>query len=161
MSELTSARATEQAIAQHAEDPFIVLLTISHPSLAAPYRFARNREKIISNGETFGAAYFEIELPGDGDAAPQATITVANIDRRIGQALERLPADDNTICTIDIVLASTPDIIERRWEQFTLQEASWDSMALQGKVGRAMLYDEPWPNLRVTTRLFRSISADA
>jgi hypothetical protein len=161
MSALTSDRATEQAIAQHAEDPFIALLTIEHPNLETPYRFARNREKIISNGETFGASYFDLELPGDGDGAPQATITVANVNRRIGQELERLPADDQTVCTIQIVLAATPNIIEREWAQFILQDASWDAMALQGKIGRVMYYDEPFPLLRVSTRLFRGISPEA
>lgn len=160
MSALQSGRATALAIAQYADEPFIALLTIAHPSLAEPYRFARNRKKIVSNGATFSAAYFELELPGDGTDAPSANITVSNVNRKIGRSLERLPADDKTVCKIDLVLPSTPDVIERSWAQFILQNAVWDAMTVRGTIGRTQYYDEPWPSIRITTRNFRGISPE-
>lgn len=160
MSALQSDRATALAIAQHADEPFIALLTIAHPSLAAPYRFARNRKSVVSNGNTFTAAFFEIELPGDGSDAPQANLTVSNVNRKIGRSLERLPADDKTVCQVDLVLPSTPNTIERSWAQFILQNAVWDAMTVRGTIGRMQYFDEPWPSIRVTTRTFRGISPE-
>jgi hypothetical protein len=156
----TTAQAVAVAIAQHSGDPILALLTVEHPSFGAR-RYARNNEKVVSNGETFAAAWFEIELPGDGAEAPSARITVANVDREFGRRLEGMPADDSCVCRIDLVLASTPDTIERSWIQFVLRRAVWDAMTVRAEIGRVHYYDEPFPYLRITTDKFRGISPDA
>ena len=152
MTELTSAQAVVQATAQHADDPFLVLLTISHATLADPIRIARNRQAVVSNGNTFLAYPFEISLPTDVDDSAQARITVANITRRIGQALERLVEPPDVL--IELVLASTPDTIERSWDQFSLTDVTWDAMVMTATVQQLAYWDEPWPRKRVTPRGF-------
>lgn len=149
---LTSDLATSQAIAQHTEEAFLVLLTISHETLGQPFRFVRNRVGVTSRGNGFLASHFEIELPGDGDEVPRAVITVANVDRRIGQTLERLVTPPT--CLIELVLASTPDTVERAWDQFELLEVTWDAFTVQGTLSRRLHWDEPWPFIRVTPARF-------
>jgi Domain of unknown function (DUF1833) len=151
-SALSTELATEQAIAQHADEPFLVLLTIEHDTVAAPFRFVRNRTAVVSRGQEFLASHFEIDLPGDGDEAPRARITVANVDRRIGQAMQALVTPPT--CLIELVLASTPDIVERAWAQFVLDEVTWDAFAVQGTLSRITYWDEPWPYIRVTPQRF-------
>jgi hypothetical protein len=145
---LTSQRAIGQAIAQFSDQAFLVLLTVTHPDLPDPIRVVRNRKQIVSRGNTFLAFPFEVELPTDGSDAPQAQITVSNVSRRIGKALEALVTPPN--CLIELVLASTPDTVERAWDQFLLTEASWDAFNLTGTISRRTYWDEPWPRKRVT-----------
>lgn len=149
---LTTDLATEQAIAQHADDAFPVLLTISHPTLKEPYRFVRNRVPVTSRGQLFLASHFEIELPGDGDEVPKATLTVANVDRRIGQTLQAMVTP--ATCLIELVLSSTPDEVERSWGQLSLTEATWDAFTVQGILSRVAYWDEPFPFIRVTPARF-------
>lgn len=149
---LTTELATEQAIAQHSDEAFLVLLTLSHPTLKEPFRFVRNRVRITSRGNLFLASHFEIELPGDGDEVPKATLTVANVDRRIGQTLQALVTPPT--CLIELVLSSTPDEVERSWGQMSLTEATWDAFTVQGTLSRITYWDEPWPFIRVTPARF-------
>lgn len=152
MTELVSAEATRQATAQHSDDPFLVLMTLTHATLADPIRIVRNRKNIVSNGNTFIAYPFEIDLPTDTAESPQARITVANVSRSIGRALEALiePPD----CAIELVLASTPDTIERSWSSFQLTDASWDFKSVVGTLQQLGYWDEPWPKQRVTPTKF-------
>jgi len=154
---LTSDRAVEQAIAQHADEAFLVLLTISHDTLKEPFRFVRNRTRVVSRGNEFLASHFEIELPGDSDEVPKAVITVANVDRRIGQTLQSLVTPPK--CLIELVLSSTPDIVERAWDQFELLEVTWDAFTVQGTLTRRTYWDEPWPFIRVTPARFPGLFA--
>jgi hypothetical protein len=151
-SALTSETATEQALAQHADEVFLVLLTIAHETLADPFRFVRNRVRVTSRGNEFLASHFEIELPNDGADVPQARITVANVDRRIGQTLQAIVTPPSV--TIELVLGSTPDTVERSWSQFQLTEVTWDALTVQGTLTRIAYWDEPWPYIRVTPSRF-------
>lgn len=152
MTELVSSSAQAQAVAQHATDPFLVLLTLTHATLATPIYVARNRQDVVSRGNTYLAYPFQISLPTDNDGAPQAKITVANVSRRIGQALERCvyPPD----CTIELVLASTPDTVERSWSGFSFTQATWDAFRVTATLEVLGYWDEPWPGVFMTPQDF-------
>jgi hypothetical protein len=154
---LTSDEATGQAIAQHSDDAFLVLLTISHPNIDEPLRFVRNRSNAMSRGKRFLASHFEIDLPTDTTEVPHARLAVANVDRRIGQTLQALVEPPSVL--IELVLASTPDIVERSWAQFSLTEATWDAMTVQGTLTRITYWDEPWPFPRATPNRFPGLFA--
>ena len=143
MTELVSDAAVEQATAQHADDPFLVLLTLSHDTLAEPIRIVRNRKAITSRSNTYLAYPFEIELPTDGEESPSARITVANVSRSIGYALEALVEPPE--CLIEIVLASTPDTVERAWDEFSFTQATWDAFRMTATIQQLAFWDEPWP----------------
>lgn len=152
MSELTSAEATRQATAQHNDDPFLVLLTLDHETLTAPIRIVRNRQDVISRGDTYIAYPFTITLAGDTEEAPSARVTVSNVARSIGKALEQLITPPSA--TIEIVLASTPDTVERTWSNFQLLDVSWDAFRITGTLGVQEYWNEPWPKIRVTPTRF-------
>lgn len=152
MSELTTAPAITQAVAQHSDDPFIVLLTVDHATLPTPIYIARNRENIVSRGNKYLAYPFQISLPTDSDNAPQARITVANISRLIGQALERCVYPPT--CTIELVLASTPDTVERSWDDFSITQVSWDAFRVTATLEVLGYWDEPWPGVFMTPKDF-------
>jgi hypothetical protein len=151
MSALATSKARRQSIKQHADDPFIVLLTIDSDELppdVRPIRVARNRKPVVSRGNTYLAYPLAIEEPTDTDQAPECAISIANVSRRIGKAVEALitpPA-----CVIELVLASDPDTVERTWLGLSFVEATWDALQLRAKLQYVEYWDEPWPWVRVT-----------
>lgn len=138
-------------------DPFIVLLTIEHPELGAPIRVARNvvGEDIVSRGETFQAFPFDIDLASDTENAPVARIVVMNADRRVGDALQRIKTA--CTCSFELVLASTPDIVEKRYARFRLRNVIGDALTISGDLLQFEGSSEPWPYKRVLPSLFPAI----
>lgn len=116
------------------DDPTLALLTIDHSSLDAPLLFVNNTENVVSNGETFVAAPFAVTLPGDGDTIKSAKLTIQNIDQEIGETI--LALSDAATITIQIVLASTPDVIEREWVDIELFNVSVDAFEVTGEFSR-------------------------
>lgn len=152
-----SAAAVRALLAQESSESIIALLTIDHDDLPDPIRVARNTvgDDIVSGGETFIAMPFEIEIPTDSEKAPVARLEVPNVDRSIGQALEELASP--AVCTIQIVLASEPDTIDREYAQFELRNAEWDALAVTAELTQANFTGEPWPFLRVTPQWFPAL----
>lgn len=157
MSELDTAHATEQSIAQHNDDPFLIFLTLSHDSLATPVRVVRNRKDVTSNGNLFKAYPFEIDMPTDGEEAPTARIAIANISREIGKTLERLI--EPPLCLIQLALVSDPDNIERSWDEFSFTQVDWDAMRMQAQIQHLQYWNEPWPRKRVLPIYFPGMFA--
>lgn len=149
---LSSSGAKEKAIAQRNSDPFLLLLTITHADLAETLYFVRNNEAVVSRGNTHLAYPFEIEEPSDGEQSPQARISIANVSRRIGKAIEAL-ATAPTV-KIELVLASDPDAIERTWDEFTLTQVSYDAMAVTATLQHISYWNEGWPKKIVRPPLY-------
>ena len=138
-------------------DPLIVLLTIEHPELGAPILVARNAvgNDITSLGRTFQAFPFDIELATDTDQAPQARLTIMNVDRRIGRAVRviKTPATVHFEC----ILASTPDSIEKSYRRFKLRNVRVNALEVSGTLSQFDGSREPWPYQRVTPSEFPAI----
>lgn len=110
---------------------WLVLLTISHASLGTPIRVVRNTVDIVSNGETFTAYPFEISLPEDVDGQiPQVSLSISNVDKMLMDTLRSIitPLD----VTVQVVLASSPDVIELSVTDFKLREVQYDATNING-----------------------------
>lgn len=156
---LTTQAAAENAIKQHSTDPFLVRLIIEHDTLAEPIRIVRNRQNIVAGGSpgvTFLAYPFTITPPSDDDEQPSAKITVANVDRSIGRALEAMIAPAEF--TVEEFLASDPDTVERRWTEMSMTQASWNFQAVTLTIQRLSYWEEPWPKKRVTLARYPGLS---
>jgi hypothetical protein len=152
MAALVTADAQAKAIAQHNADPFLALLTVEHPRLAEPIRLVRNFEPVVSRGHTFQAVAMSVALPTDTDEAPTAQVTMGNVSRKVGQALEAM--DTPPACALEIVLASDPDTVERSWQELSFSQASWDASTAQVDLSHISYWDEPWPRKRITPAKF-------
>lgn len=97
------------------DDDLRVLLTIDHDSFADPFRFVTGDPNefttLTSNGEDFTAFPFEISILPDGESQPRSSISIQNVDDRIGTTLLELPTEAVNV-TLQVVLRSTPDVIE-------------------------------------------------
>lgn len=108
-----SAPARRNLLATSADEPFLVLLEITHPELVEPVRVVNDVENITVQGDEYIACPFDITLPDDVDQqTPKAKLSVDNIGRDLTQWLEYSRGGKGAKCRIMQVMRSDPDAIE-------------------------------------------------
>lgn len=144
-------------LARQADKVLVALLTVSHADLAAPLRLCTGMpgDDIVSGGNTFTAAPFDIGWPNDDDQVPVAQLVAMNVDRAIGHALESI--NDPAEVTLQAVLASSPDTIERTAAKFQLRNARWNAIQLTADITRNTISTEPCPKYRITPLHFAAL----
>lgn len=153
-----SAEAIRSLTRRESDRPVILLLTIAHADIAGGVmRLCDNSpgDNIVSNGNTFTAAPFTLDWPSDDEGAPVARLQAINVDRVIGLALEALVTP--AVCTLQAVLSTSPDTIERQGLKFELRNTRWDGGFMSAELTQASFLQEPWPRWRVTPRDFPSL----
>lgn len=94
------------------EEP-VYLLEITHAQLGAPVRIVRDTQDLVSNGETFVALTFEIQLPDDAAGRlPRAPIRIDNVGRELTQWIDASQGGRGAKVRLMQVLRSDPDTIE-------------------------------------------------
>lgn len=113
MSRQYSARAKQNMLATSADEPFLVLLEITHHELEVPVRVVNDSIAITVQGHEFVACPFDITLPDDVEGqVPKAQLSVDNIGRELTQWLEYSRGGKDAKCRIMQVLRSYPDVLE-------------------------------------------------
>ena len=108
-----SAAARENLLATSADEPFLVLLEITHADLAVPVRVVNDTQNMTSNGIEYIGCPFNVTLPDDvAGQMPQAQLEVDNIGRDLTQWLEFSRGGQGARCRIMQVLRSDPNTIE-------------------------------------------------
>ena len=108
-----STAAKQNLLATSADEPFLILLEITHADLATPIRVVNDVQNIIVNGNTYIAMPFRVNLPDDVKGQiPQATLEVDNIGRELTQWLEVSGGGQGAKCKIMQVLRSDPNDVE-------------------------------------------------
>lgn len=105
--------ARRNLLATSADEPFLILLEITHIDLDVPVRVVNDVQELVSNGNEFIACPFEISLPDDiGEQVPKAQLSVDNIGRELTQWLEYSNGGAGAKCRIMQVMRSYPDLLE-------------------------------------------------
>lgn len=100
-------------LATSADEPFLVLLEITHPDLEVPVRVANDTVNITARGNEYVACPFELVLPDDvAEQVPKAQLRVDNIGRELTQWLEYSRGGKGAKCRIIQCLRSDPDVFE-------------------------------------------------
>jgi len=153
MSRLLSSPAQQAVFAPETGDAFIVLLTLSHPSLAAPICVTSDEVITVSNGVNFVPFPFDLALPNDLDSKSyRAKLVIDNIDRSIVQAVRSLTTAPSVL--IQIVRAETPDVIEAQFVDFMLTNVTYDAYRVQGDLTVEDFTAEPFPAAIFSPGLF-------
>lgn len=165
MSRNLSTAAKQAIFAQESPEVFILLVTIDHPNFTQPVRISADPTELlpdagvrgtISRGEEYLFCPFEINLPVQDDTGiARASISVDNIDRQIVSAVRQ--ADSALSITIEIVLASSPDVPEVSVQDFRLERVTYDSMTVSGDISVEYFELEPFPARRFTPSDFPGI----
>ena len=129
---------------QDGEETIIGLATITHPSLMTPLYLARNGVDVVSRGLTFRAAAWEMTLPATGEEAiSEVVVRVPNVDRAIVDAL--LESTIKPTISIELALASDPDVIEMEIDGYELRDVSGDAQWIEGVLALPDHMTEPAP----------------
>lgn len=137
-----STAALNSAFAEQTDEVWLTLLTISHPSLTEPLRCVNNIENVVSNGYTYTAVPFFVELPTENSETPgEARLRIDNIDRAIVQVIREIAEPPSV--SIAVVLASQPDIEEVRIDGLVLKNVGYDVGTVQGALSFDELAVEP------------------
>lgn len=108
-----SSSARQNLLATSADEPFLVLLEITHADLAVPVRVVNDTQNFISNSVEFIGCPFDVTLPDDvSGQVPQAQLQIDNIGRDLTQWLEYSRGGQGAICRIMQVMRSDPNVIE-------------------------------------------------
>lgn len=149
-----SAAFKKAVFASQTGEAFLVLVAISHPSLAAPLRVTSDGVPTVSGGETFVAYPFQIELAAEGDdVAPRIRLTIDNVDREIVAAIRGAGLAAPTV-TVQVVLGSDPDTIEAEFPDFKLRQADYTALTVEGELALEDFTTLPYPYLTFTPSRF-------
>ncbi|PWB94652.1 hypothetical protein C5689_06205 [Methylosinus sporium] len=142
----------------------VLLVTITHPDLEAPVRLSSDPttpislEPYVMGTRSNGADYIYLirsyRLPDDPDGGtPGGQLVITDLDGAISRSARAL-TNGYPIINFDIVLASSPDLIEDSLhDEIEVVSASWSGGALTLDL-QAINYDEPVPAHRMSKRYF-------
>jgi hypothetical protein len=146
-----SSLAVRALLGLEPDEVVIALLTIEHEAIDT-IRVNNDNVDHVSNGETFLSFPFNITLPPDAEEPGVARLEIANVDRSIIEAIELM--DGPCVCTVQIILASTPSKIEYEWSNLTLRNVTADDVVVTASIGHPPIDSMPYPPTRVTMRDF-------
>lgn len=152
MSRDSSSKLLSIVNSETPADVFLYVVTVKWEDLTYS-RFVRNYEDIISRGNTFTASSFEIALP------EEPLDTIPTIKFRFGVSekvpLQRLiTATQLPELTLEVVLASNPDIVEVGPFTFDMRGFSINGVIVDVEAGFEPFLDLSVPQLKYTPMLF-------
>lgn len=141
---MTSAELKRAVSGTTTDEVFVTLITIGHSSFTEPIRVCDNGENLLSNGETFEAYPFRAPRPDeDKDQLPRPRIQIDNVSPDIIAEIRAADPTEQPTVTAEIVLASTPSIIERGPYELKLLRVRHDKLEIEGDLGDEDLENEP------------------
>lgn len=145
MSRTLSSTALAAMLAQETDEVFVMLLKITHASLAEPIRISGDSQNTTSDNEEYLQFPFAITLPSDDDEQPPAIrITIDNVSQTIVGTLRSIESPPEF--EIMIVRAGAPDTVEVRYTDFALHEVGYDAFTITGTLTVESLLVEPYPS---------------
>ncbi len=147
---LTTTAAYRALLSSESGAGLILLMTVYGTGLTT-LRVARNGKDIVSRGNTYLAYPFDLAWSTDGDSSPRVALRIANVDRRITDALLGLARAPSF--RIEAVLSSSLDTVERTLDFFTLRGFEADAVSVSAELTQERFSTEPWPKLRATPSL--------
>lgn len=147
MSNSLSPELLAQMFGQVSDDPFLMLVTITHADFA-PIYLVNNTVDQVSRGNTYTAFPMQITLPGDdGESAREVTIEFDNV------SLE-LIGEFRTVITpmevkLEMVLASDLDTVQLSLEELKLRNITYNKTKISAK-----LYMDSFLNVELTSEKY-------
>ena len=153
MNSLSTA-LLKQLFAQESEDPFLLLVTVSHPDFVGTYiRLVNNTEDIVSRGETFIAFPMRIKLSDDdGEREKEVSISFSNVSQELIMELRKIttPAD----VTIEMVLASDLNTVQIEYGELKMRNVQYNSQTIDAKLYMDSFLTVSIPHEKYTPTIF-------
>jgi len=144
----TLSTTLKQAInAESTSEVLLPLVTID-PS-GSPLRFVDNGANITSNGDTFTASAFMIDIPPEQERnIPRAELVIQNVDQSIIQTARALTSEVDV--DLSIVLASDPDTVEIGPISFKLKAIEYDRLFIVAELAFEDVLSDTYPSINFT-----------
>lgn len=132
MSNQLSPALLAQLFAQESNDPFLMLITLSHPTFS-DIRLVNNTEDIVSNGLTYTSFPVTIRLPvDDGETTRELNIDFDNVSLELIDEIRTVTTPINL--KIEMILASNPDLVEITLEDLKLRSLTYNKQRISAKI---------------------------
>lgn len=150
-----SPAALRAMFSPDADDDIITLMTLSGPGMTTQrvadgytQRISETADEVVygvvSRGMTFVFLPMEITLPSDeATAPPRASVTVYDVAYALVPALRTISRPPDV--TLEVVLASTPDVVEASFPGLTLGNINYDVNVVTGELTTESFAGEPFP----------------
>ena len=165
MSRTLSASMLRAMYEPETGDYPIFLITLNHWTLDEPIRCSSDPTQRIaatdedvhygtnSRGDSYVFMPFTLILPpDDAEQAAKTTISIDNVTRELVPTIRALYEPPKV--TLEIVMASAPDVVEVRFPDFKLTNITYDELSIVGELTLDMLETEPFPCLSITPTQF-------
>jgi len=120
----------------------VLLVTIDSTEMVSPINICNNGEDVESDSVIYTAWPFDISLPSEVPGKKsRTTIKISNVSQQVESILDVLVESPEV--TISLVLASTPDTIERGPSQFILDSYVADKFDASGSLSYGDDIHEP------------------
>lgn len=141
-------------------DALLPFLLVEHPNLSDPIRVVSDHFDYYWGGSLWSGVIFDAVPLTDENRPAGAELIVQNVDRRIGQALEK--ANEPPRVSLWLLSSASFDLsVNPRTElgvttpiygftEFDLKDVRADVSTISGTVGLRDFATEPWPFVRAT-----------
>jgi len=133
MSNSLSPELLAQLFAQESSDPFLTLLTLTHPTFTSPIRLVNNSVQIISRGNTFLPFPVSISLPADdGETIRQVSIVFDNVSLELINEIRSTTTGISV--KLEMVLASAPDQVQIELDELTIVGIQYNAQQITARL---------------------------
>jgi hypothetical protein len=143
---------------QSTSEVALVLLEIVHTDLPATICLVNNTADVTSNGTTYTAFPFKINVPCDDEdgVIPKVQLEICNVDRSIVEAIRTI--DSPPTIRAALILASDPDTVEAGWWEFTLRDTTYTAEAVTGTLTYEDILNDGFPSGSFTPEEFTALA---
>lgn len=133
---------------QVSDDPFLMLVTLSHPDFSDTLYLVNNTVDIVSRGITYSAFPMEVSLPpDDGETTREVAISFDNVSLLLISELRSITTPMDV--KIEMMLASDPDTVQLSLEELKMRSVTYDKQRVSAK-----LYMDSFLNVEMTSEKY-------
>ena len=121
-----------QLFGQSSSDPFLMLVTISHPTFSTIY-LANNTVDIVSRGITFSAFPMQVTLPADdGETTREVRLELDNVSLALIEEFRKITTPPDV--KVEMLLASDPNTVQLSIEELKLRNISYNKSRISARL---------------------------
>lgn len=138
-------------------DAYVILLEFQEDGASTVLRAAVNNEDLVYAGNTYTRSAIQVSAPSTDDNDASASLTVSNVDRQIGRALDACRRRISVrMMVIDTGNLAADPVIDTR-NLMVIPSASGNTEAITAQLGPRADQQEPVPFQRTTKGMFPGV----
>lgn len=158
MANSLSQNVLRQLFAQESSDPFLTLITLTHPTFAQPIRLVNNSVDIVSRGNTYMAFPVKIQLPvDDGETAKEFAITFDNVSLELVDEIRSVVGESQIEVRLEHILASLPNEVQIEFAELKIVTVTYNRFQISAKLGLDDFLNTEMPGEKYTPTNYRGL----